>query len=114
MDTISVNELDLLTFFECEPILRDADVPWVYNDALYEFSIGDFSLSFALAPSYKDVRLILKSGLLTVYELNATGVVDIRHHEDDTRESLEIVLSHCDRLWLRLKPTITISQEAKE
>ncbi|NMG67979.1 hypothetical protein GPA19_23845 [Azoarcus indigens] len=114
MITISADELDLLTFFECEPKLRDADVRWVYNDALYEFSRGDLTLSCAIAPSYKDVRLILKNGLQAVYELNAMGLADVRYHKDSNRESLEIEISDHDRLWVRLKPAITISHEAKE
>ncbi|MBR7746074.1 hypothetical protein [Undibacterium baiyunense] len=45
MNKIPAEELDLLTFFECEPKLRDEDVPWVYNDAAYEFSLNEISLS---------------------------------------------------------------------
>jgi hypothetical protein len=114
MSAISADELDLLTFFECEPKLRDADVPWIYNDALYEFSGGGMSLSCAIAPSYKDVRLILNMGSYVLYELNAVAVKDVRYHSDSSRESLEIELSNCERLWVRLKPAISIAHEVKE
>ena len=40
MISISVDELDLLTFFECEPKTLDSDMPWVYNDLLYEFTLS--------------------------------------------------------------------------
>lgn len=114
MSAISADDLDLLTFFECEPKLRDADVPWIYNDALYEFSLGGLSLSCAVAPSYKDVRLILKNGLHILYELNAMNVSDVRCHKDGNREALEIELSDHDRLLVRLKPSISISHEANK
>ncbi|WP_172205386.1 hypothetical protein [Niveibacterium sp. COAC-50] len=114
MGAISADELDLLTFFECEPKLRDADVPWTYNDALYEFSLGELSLSCAVAPSYRDVRIILKSGTHILYELNAMGVADVRYHNEGNRELLEIELGNHDQLWVRLKPAIGICHEARE
>jgi hypothetical protein len=33
--SMSATELDLLTFFEAEPKLRDPGNPWSYNDAAY-------------------------------------------------------------------------------
>ena len=35
MSVVSAEEWQLLSFFEAEPTLRDSDVPWCYNDALY-------------------------------------------------------------------------------
>lgn len=114
MNPLSANELDLLTFFECKPELQDKDVVWIYNDALYTFTAGGLSISCAIAPSYKDVRLILKNEKGVLYELNAMGVDDIRYHNDGGRETLEIIIKGSDRLWLYLKPTISITQEIKE
>ena len=114
MTAISASELDLLTFFECEPELQDDDVPWVYNDALYQFSAGDYSISCAVAPSYKDVRLIFKNNEETLYELNAVGVDDVKYHNDGGRETLEIVIKGSNRLWLHLKPAISVAQVLKE
>ncbi len=112
--SISAEELDLLTFFECEPKKLDADVPWIYNDLLYECKQEDLSLSFAVAPSYKDVRLILKHREAVLYELNAVGVDDVKYHNDSGRETLEIVINDQDRFWLHLRPSLYISHEAKE
>jgi len=108
---ISVAELELLGFFETEPRTRDAGAAWPDNDFLYEIARGDLQLSCALAPAYKDVRLILKRGADTLYELNALGVDDVRYHNQAGREVLEIVLSRRERLWLRVKPAIAITQE---
>ena len=114
MTAISASEHDLLTFFECEPILQDKDVPWIYNDALYQFAAGGFSISCAFAPSYKDVRIIVKSNQEALYEPNAIGVDDVKYHNDAGRETLEIIIKGSNRLWLHLKPTISIAQESQE
>lgn len=114
MRSISVEELDLLTFFECEPKVLDPDVPWGYNDLLYEFESGEYSLSFAIAPSYVDVRLIIKRGQEMFYELNSLGIDNVIYHNDSGRETLELVINSQDRLWLRLKPHISIIHDAKE
>ena len=107
----SAEELDLLGFFGMEPKRMDVDVPWPYNDFLYEVQVGDLSLSFAIAPACKDVRIILKAGNRVVYELNAVGVDDVKYHNDNGRETLEVVISTRDRLWVRVTPTIQLSQE---
>ena len=114
MISISVDELDLLTFFECEPKTLDSDMPWVYNDLLYEFTSGEYSLSFAIAPAYIDVRLNIKREQEMFYELNALGMDNVIYHSDNGRETLELVINAQDRLWLRLKPHISITHDAKE
>ena len=109
--TLSVNEYDLVSFFGILPIQLDPDVPWVYNDSLYEAADGDLHLSFAITPSVRNVRVVLKSREATVYELNAMGILDVRHHNDKGRESLELLISSQHSVWLRLKPGISINQE---
>jgi hypothetical protein len=112
MSSISATELELLSLFEVVPKLRDPEEPWEYNDALYEMKQGELSLSFSVAPSYKDVRLILKRGNATLYEFNATGVEDVKYQNDSGRESLEIVINEQDRLLLKVKP-IGVLHEAR-
>ena len=114
MPPISAEEIDFVTFFECESKMLDEGVPWIYNEALYEFKQGDFTLSCSIAPSYKDVRLIFKCGDQVLYELNAMLVEDIKYHNDNGRETLEVVIDGRDRLWVRLKPVISVSHEVKE
>jgi hypothetical protein len=57
---IRAEELDLLTFFEVEPTRVDPHVPWPYNDFLYQVTRSDLDVSFAVAPAYRDVLLIVK------------------------------------------------------
>lgn len=107
---MSIDELDLLNFFAIPPEQRDPDVPWPYNDSAYEVGDGHIRISFAIAPSVKDVRIIVKSSGVPVYELNATGIEDVKYHNEKGRELLEIVLSVQDSNWLRIKPRISITQ----
>ena len=114
MPAVTVTEFELLDFFGVIPKLRDPDDPWPYNDALYEVQSGNLSLSFALAPSYKDVRLIFSCSGTKLYELNATGVQDVMHRKEGERESLEIKINDQDTLFLFLTPSIELYQGTQE
>lgn len=109
MSVISASELDLLTFFEVEPTFLDPNDPWPYTDAVYEVKRGELGLSFAVAPAYQDVRIVLKMDEAIVYELNAMAVLDVRYCDTGGRESLEVLISESDILVLRLKPVISLS-----
>lgn len=108
---ISAGETDLLSFFEVEPTPYDVGIPWPYNDFLYEVTRGDVSLSFAIEPASKDVRIIAKRNGEQFYELNAMGIDDVLYHKDQWGEILEIVVNARDRLQLRVKPRIVITHE---
>jgi hypothetical protein len=73
MSGVTAAEWEFLSFFEVEPQLRDSDAPWCYNDALYRVRQGQLSLSFAIAPSYCDVRIILIYNHHTIYELRGSN-----------------------------------------
>jgi hypothetical protein len=105
---ITANDLDLLTFFEVEPTPRDADIPWPYNDYLYETTRGDYRISFSVAPAYKDVRCILSLNGEVTYELNAVGVEDIRYSKDPSGELLEVIVSAREAVTIRLRPAVRI------
>jgi hypothetical protein len=55
-NTISAQEWQLLSFFEVEPTGIDGEA-WPYCDLLYEVSRD---LSCAVAPAYRDIRIILR------------------------------------------------------
>ena len=112
MNSISAEEWEVLSFFEVEPKLADKDVPWPYNEFLYELERGDLFLSCAIAPAYRDVQLILKRGDEKLYELNAMGVDDVKYENQHGIEILEIVLSPRERIRLKVKPQIHIAHHA--
>jgi hypothetical protein len=110
MADIHVEEWQLLSFFEASPDLRDADVPWCYNDALYCVKQGDVELSFAIDPAYRDVRIALSHRGETLYELNAMRVDDVRYRNENQVETLEVVLNDRASLVLRVRPRIELVQ----
>ncbi|WOB06864.1 hypothetical protein [Piscinibacter gummiphilus] len=114
MSYITADELELLTFFAIEPKRLDPETTWPYNDFVYEVKRGDMSLSFAIHPAYKDVRIILKHLCASLYELNAVGVEDLKYHNDSGKESLEVIISAKDKLWLRIDPSICIGHQTSE
>jgi len=111
--SMSATELDLLTFFEAEPELLDPNDPWSYNDAAYHVQQGDLTLSFAVAPAYFDVRIILKRADATLYELNAMGVEDVTYGAHGGRETLKVSLSPENWVILTLKPGISLMHSTK-
>jgi hypothetical protein len=111
---ISASDLDLLSFFEVEPKPRDDNVPWPYNDFLYETVRDEFHISCAVAPAYKDVRLILSVNGRVLYELNAVGVDDVRYQTDRIGEALEVLISSRERLTIRLRPAVTIDHRVAD
>ncbi|MDF2626855.1 MAG: hypothetical protein K0R39_686 [Symbiobacteriaceae bacterium] len=107
---VSVEEWNLLSFFNTMPTPLDPDVPWPYNDFLFQVEQEDMALSFSIAPAYKDIRLLLMLRGQKIFEVNAVGVDDVRYHKRNGCESLEVVLTDQVALWLRLSPRIQIDQ----
>jgi len=114
MSKLTVEELDLLTFFECEPKRLDEGIPWPYNDFTYEYEGGKWSISFSIAPAYRDVRIVLRCEGVAVYELNAVEVSDVAYERAYGKETLTVDLNERDRLILVLKPSISINQTTSE
>src|ERR1051325_9995490 len=77
MAGITATELQMLECFGVEPRLLDPSDPWCYNDAAYLVEVEGLSISFAVQPAYRDVRIIVRRGEQRVYELNAVDVVDV-------------------------------------
>jgi hypothetical protein len=109
---ITATELELLEFFPDEPALLDPSEDWQYNDAAYSFESGNRRGSFAIAPAYRDVRLVVECGESVIYELNATSVVDLRIHRDKGVPSLEIAIGPTESVFLRLFPAIAVYHRA--
>jgi hypothetical protein len=110
---ISAEEWQLLAFFEVEPTKLDADVAWPYNDFTFRRALGEVTVTFGIAPAYKDFTLIVERGGAKEIELSALSVFDIRYHEDRGAEWLEILLTESDRLELRLKPSFSLTGQLR-
>ena len=114
MTYVTVNELELLSFFEVEPQRADQDIPWPYNEYSYDLEIGQYAVTFRLAPAYKDLSLSLSHRGETIYTFRGMAIQDVRYHKDADFETLEIVVSDRDTIWFRLRPAPVVTQDVGE
>jgi hypothetical protein len=110
MSVVSATELQLLACFGVEPCLLDPDTPWCYNDAVYAVELDGYSVSFAIQPSYRDVRLIVTRDDQRVFEFNAVGVADVRVIDEPRTDAVEVLLGDSAWLRLQLRPAFQITQ----
>jgi hypothetical protein len=114
MSYVTVQELELLSFFEVEPIRTNRDIPWPYNDFSYRLELDEFTISFSIAPAYKDLSLSVVHNGSVLYALKGLSVKDVRYHKDADLETLEITCSDHDTIWFRLRPNLLITQDVGE
>jgi hypothetical protein len=109
-DGITATELQLLACFGVEPVLLDPTDPWCYNDAAYTVEVDGYSVSFAVAPAYRDVRIIVMRGDRRIFELNSMGVLDVRVIDEPRVDAVEVLLADRSALRLQLRPVFEITQ----
>jgi hypothetical protein len=111
MNYISAEEHELLSFFEVEPERASPDIPWPYNDFSYRVSLGAYDITFGIYPAYKDLSLTIRHNGMELYSFVALSVKDVRYLQDPRIETLEILISDRESIWLRLRPTVLITQK---
>jgi hypothetical protein len=109
-DGITATELQLLECFGVEPQLLDPTDPWCYNDAAYRVEVDGYSVSFAVAPAYQDVRIIVSRGERRIFEFNSMGVRDVRVIDEPGVDAVEVILGQQSSLRLQLRPVFEITQ----
>lgn len=107
---LSATELDIAALLGTEPALLDSAVPWFYNKATYLVTRGAATLRIEIQPSSRDIAVELRIDGLTVYELDAHGVDDIRVHRDPRNRVVEIAFSAVNSVWIRVDPRIAVYQ----
>ena len=110
MGGIKATELELLACFGVEPQLLDVDVPWCYNDAAYLVEVDGLSVSFAVQPAYRDVRLIVRRAEQRLFEFRAVGVGDVRVIDERGIDAVEVVLAEQSWLRVQLRPAFEVTQ----
>ena len=110
MNSITATELEVLACFGVEPRLLDSGVPWCYNDAAYAVDLDGLSISFAIHPAYRDVRLIVRRGEHRIFELNAVGVADVRVIDEQGLDAIEVLLSAESWIRVQLRPAFEVTQ----
>jgi hypothetical protein len=112
--SITVDEIQLLSFFAVQPVTLDREAPWPYTSYSFEVLIGGVSVVFKIEPAYRDVRLVVKVGDSILYDLTAKLVKDVIYHQDTNRETLEILVNDRDRLWLALRPEVRVIHDVAQ
>ena len=108
MSKISISLYELTAFFECTPTTTEEGVDWPYNDFMFEKTVDNIFISLSLFPAYKDAHLIVSSENHIIYELNVTGISDVKYISQDYQESLLLVLSKTEHLQIQLAPQISV------
>jgi hypothetical protein len=97
---------ELVGFFECEPALLDADVPWFVNRITFAAVRGDVTVQaiFEPAEGFMDISLRAAGQEIAAAQVRALG--DVTLHQDAGRETLSATFGsdYKSRLWLSLKP----------
>lgn len=107
---ISATELQFFECFEVEPKLLDPTGPWCYNDALYIVVINGFEVSFAVAPAYADVRIIVRHENRRIFEFQSMQVRDVRVVDLPGIDAVEVDIAEQSWLRLQLRPHFEITQ----
>jgi hypothetical protein len=105
---MSVDEIEMLSFFEVLPTIRDPDIPSPYNCYCYLVKLPGFEVSCTLKPAYKDINLTLKGENID-FELDANCVEDVKYHDDKGIETLELVMNRRDTVLLQLRPKVQVT-----
>ena len=110
MSRITVQEWELLACFAVEPTLLDPDEHWFDNDAVYLVDVDGLTVSFAIQPFHKDIRLIVRRSEQVLFEIDAMNVVDVWVREETGVDLLEIKLFPSMFVLLQIRPTFQIRQ----
>jgi hypothetical protein len=109
---LAVTESDLNRFFGVVPDKMDADVPWPYGGLTFNFAGANSHGSFFLMPSHKHVELSIHSSGELIYQLAAPRISDLRVLPGSAHDTLEISIADKDRIFIRLSPSVLITQQA--
>jgi hypothetical protein len=90
--------------------LREPGELWFYNDAAYATEVDGLSVSFAVQPAYRDVRLIVWRGERRLFELNAVGVADVRVIDEHGVDAVELELTAKSWVRVQLRPAFEVTQ----
>ncbi len=104
-------EWQLLSFFETEPILGDADLPWPYNSLIYDLERDADSIHCELRPSYERLWLVWNREGTEILHLDLNWVSGITIETGGDRELLTATFrdTFLLPLELQLKPSVTVT-----
>lgn len=107
MNSISIDECDLLDFFGSDHVSRQFGDAWFDSDSLYKHEQPDgLTVTCAVHPIHKDARITLSLRGVVHYDWQATALADICFEREN--KCLAFTTQTGDKLTLTLAPRILI------
>jgi hypothetical protein len=104
-------DFELLSIFECEPEVLDADAPWFYNTLTFRGERDGLGYMIKLCPAYGDLEVRIGDANQPITHLSITEVSALRLHEGHGDAVLMASFSSESGrgiLKIRLRPTLSI------
>jgi len=105
------DELSLLSLFECEPELLDENIPFIYNEATYEFSnSAEERFVLSISPSNSDIKIEVYSADRNelISFLDFKNVEGIEILLDKKEESQILIKNELGSVRINFKPRFKI------
>ena len=102
---------ELLTLFECEPVLADKDVPWCYNHLTFKTNRGSDQIVCEIMPSYHALKLAWTRDGQQLVSLDLNSVAGITLELDGQTEAFTATSrdENLAPLRVQLKPHVSVS-----
>jgi|SRR6185437_1619607 len=102
-------EHELIAFFEAEPTVLDAEVPWIYNTLDFATKRSDIDVRCQIVPSYGEItiRFILAGDEIAKFEIRDAEAFRLVMNKD--QEALVVSFPphlRLDNFALQLKPRV--------
>lgn len=100
------DEVDLMSFFECEPISLDAEnVPFFYNESTYKYvNENNQSFTMKICPSYDELTIVVKNGNKALANIKLNSISDFSILSDKKEEKRFMITSEKFISKITLKP----------
>ena len=101
---------ELVGFFEVEPHVLDADIPWAYNTLTFNTIRGEDEISCVLVPGYEELKLEWKRGSSLLARIHLVDIIALNLKTQGEEEFLIAGFrsSHLREFKLWLKPNVAI------
>ena len=84
--------------------------PWFLNDAACCVEAEGLSVSFAVHPFHRDVRIVVSRSGHRLFEFNLTGVADVKVIDEPGVDAVEVTITKDSWLRLQLQPVFEVTQ----
>ena len=113
-EQLGVDEFDLIAFFGSNHVSRQFGTEWYDSDSCYEVTTDSgLSLTFAIHPIHRDVRLRLVHHGVEIFDWQATDLDDICCIGKNDQSKLKLIEGPYDFVIVQVDPEIRITRETR-